>query len=179
MSNLADRIRLVIGDITKLEVDAVVTAANEALCGGSGVDGAIHRAAGPALFEECRSLGICPEGEARITKGHLLPAKFVIHTVGPVYEGGGFGEAAILASCYRESLKLAEAHGVEMIAFPCIATGAYEYPKEEACQIAVDSVMDWLSSHDLPGHIVFCCYQEDDAIPYRERLGEASVGSNP
>jgi O-acetyl-ADP-ribose deacetylase (regulator of RNase III) len=175
MSELAGRIGLVIDDITTLEVDAVVTAANEALCGGSGVDGAIHRAAGPALFEECRTIGICPEGEARITKGYLLPARFIIHTVGPVYEGGGFGEAATLASCYRESLKLAEAHGVETIAFPCIATGAYEYPKDEACRIAMDSVMDWLSSHDLPRRVVFCCYRPEDAAPYRERLGEAGV----
>lgn len=175
MSNLADRIRLVVGDITQLEVDAIVTAANEALCGGSGVDGAVHRAAGPALFEECRSIGICPEGEARITRGYLLSAKHVIHTVGPVYEGGGFGEAQTLASCYRESLKIAESHGIATVAFPNIATGAYEYPKEEACAVAVDTVIDWLLSHELPREVVFCCFREDDANPYRQRLGEVGI----
>jgi O-acetyl-ADP-ribose deacetylase len=177
MSNLADRVRLVIGDITKLEVDAVVNAANESLCGGGGVDGAIHRAAGPALFEECRSIGICPEGEARITKGYLLPARFIIHTVGPVYEGGGLGEGEVLASCYRESLKLAEAHRIETVAFPNIATGAYGYPSDEACLVAVDSVMSWLSTHDLPRQVIFCCYQPDDAAPYRERFAELGVPS--
>ena len=170
--DLADRIKLVVGDITELEVDAVVTAANEALCGGSGVDGAIHRAAGPALFEECRTIGICPEGEARITKGYLLPARFIIHTVGPVYEGGDLGEAKVLASCYRESLRIAEGHDVRTIAFPCIATGAYEYPRDGACRVAVDAVMDRLSAHELPHQVIFCCYEDDDAALYRERLGE-------
>jgi O-acetyl-ADP-ribose deacetylase (regulator of RNase III) len=171
--DLANRIRLVVGDITKLEVDAVVTAANEALCGGSGVDGAIHRAAGPALFEECRTIGICPQGEARITKGYLLPAKFIIHTVGPVYEGGEWGEAKVLASCYRESLKVAEAHDVRAIAFPCIATGAYEYPRDGACQVAVDTAVDWPWAHELPHQVIFCCYEDEDALLYRGRLGES------
>jgi O-acetyl-ADP-ribose deacetylase len=175
MTNLADRIGLVVGDITTLDVDAVVNAANESLCGGSGVDGAIHRAAGPALLEECRTLGLCPEGEARITRGYRLPARFVIHTVGPVYEGGGSGEASTLASCYRESLRLAGARGLETIAFPNIATGAYGYPEAEACRVAVETVMDWLASHDRPRRVLFCCYREEDAVPYRERLGEVGV----
>lgn len=177
MSNLTDRIEVVIGDITTLEVYAVVTAANESLCGGGGVDGAIHRAAGPGLYQECRSIGLCPEGEARITKGHLLPARFIIHTVGPVYEGGGYGEAQTLASCYRDSLKLAESHGVESIAFPNIATGSYGYPNEEACRVAFDTLTEWLSSHDLPRRVILCCFRPEDATPYRERLAKSSAAS--
>src|SRR5215469_2351723 len=142
------RIRLVIGNITTLALDAIVSAANEALVGGSGVDGAIHRAAGPGLFEECRALGYCPEGEARLTGGYLLPARFVIHAVGPVWEGGGFGEKDLLASCYRESLALAERHNLATIAFPCIATGAHEFPPSEACRIALEVVRQWLASHE-------------------------------
>ncbi len=175
MLNPTDRISLVIGDITRLEADAIVTAANESLCGGSGVDGAVHRAAGPGLFEECRSIGLCPEGEARITNGYLLPAGYIIHTVGPVYEGGSFGESETLASCYRESLRIAEARGLVTIAFPSIATGAYGYPKDEACQIAVGAVTGWLSGHELPRHVTFCCYDQVDADLYRRRLGEIGV----
>ena len=164
------RLRLLVGDITTLAVDAIVAAANEALIGGSGVDGAIHRAAGPGLPEECRTLGYCPEGQARLTKGYLLPAKFVIHTVGPVWEGGAFGEADLLASCYRESLELAESHKVATIAFPCIATGAHEFPPSKACQIALETVRAWLDQHALPSEVTFCCYSESDARHYRERL---------
>jgi O-acetyl-ADP-ribose deacetylase len=154
-----------------LAVDAIVAAANEALIGGSGVDGAIHRAAGPGLLEECRSLGYCPKGEARLTKGYLLPAKYVIHTVGPVWEGGEFDEANLLASCYRESLKLAAAHGISTIAFPCIATGAHEFPAQEACEIAVESVRSWLEQHEAPHEFWFCCYSLEDAAHYRRLLG--------
>ncbi len=175
--NLAERLQVMVGDITKLEVDVIVTAANESLAGGGGVDGAVHRAAGPGLFAECRTIGICPEGEARITRGYLLPARFVIHAVGPVYEDGSFGEAETLASAYRESLGLAEAHGLAAIAFPCISTGVYGYPKSEACRVAVDAVVTWLAGHDLPHEVTFCCFDEDDARLYRDRLAAVLAGS--
>jgi O-acetyl-ADP-ribose deacetylase len=171
----AQRIKLITGDITKLDVDAIVTAANEALVGGHGVDGAVHRAAGPGLFEECRKIGYCPEGEARITKGYLLPARYVIHTVGPVWGGGGFGEEALLKSCYMESLKLAEANGIKTIAFPCIATGAHEYPQRDASCLAIATVVDWLETHELPKEVVFVCYEDSDAAHYRQRLTEIGI----
>ncbi|HUG90729.1 MAG TPA: O-acetyl-ADP-ribose deacetylase [Planctomycetaceae bacterium] len=164
------RMRLVQADITTLAVDAIVTAANEALCGGGGVDGAIHRAAGPGLLEECRTLGTCNPGEARITGGYLLPARHIIHTVGPVWDGGGYGEADTLRSCYRESLKLAAENNIGSIAFPCIATGVYLYPKAEACLIAVESVSDWLARHDLPHQVIFCCFEDEDVELYRQEL---------
>jgi len=158
------------GDITTLEVDAIVNAANESLLGGGGVDGAIHRAAGPGLLAECRTVGGCPTGEARITGGYELPARHVIHTVGPVWHGGGQGEAERLRSCYRESLRLAEAAGCERVAFPCISTGVYGYPKDAACDIAVATVSDWLAGHDRPRTVIFCCFGEADAALYRQRL---------
>jgi O-acetyl-ADP-ribose deacetylase len=167
---IADRVKLVIGDITQLPVDAVVTSANEALCGGGGVDGAIHRAAGPGLLEECLKIGHCPPGEARITGAYLLPASYIVHTVGPVWEGGGCGEAELLTSCYRESLRLAAEHGSRTIAFPSIATGVYGYPTGEACRVAVMTVLDWLAEHPLPEQVVFCCFDEESAKLYRERL---------
>ena len=163
--------RVVEGDITRLDVVAIVNAANESLLGGGGVDGAIHRAAGPGLLEECRKLGGCPTGQAKITGGHRLSARYVIHTVGPVYDGGGYGEAALLRSCYLESLKLAGKHEIQSIAFPCISTGVYGYPKAAACEIAVAAVMEWLAKHDLPRLVTFCCFGSDDAALYRERLG--------
>jgi O-acetyl-ADP-ribose deacetylase (regulator of RNase III) len=170
------RLKIVVGDITKLRVDVVVTAANEALCGGGGVDGAIHRAAGPALLEECLKIGHCPQGEARITKGYLLPVHFIVHTVGPVWEGGEYGERDLLASCYCASLKLAADNAAQTIAFPCIATGTYGYPRAEACDVAVVATLTWLRDHELPQQVVFCCFEEEDAELYQARL-EAVDGS--
>jgi O-acetyl-ADP-ribose deacetylase (regulator of RNase III) len=134
-------------------------------------DGAVHRAAGPGLLEECLKIGHCPPGEARITKGYLLPAKFIVHTVGPVWEGGEFGEREVLASCYRSALKLASEHGVETIAFPCIATGVYGYPQVEACDVAITTTLEWLHGQEQPQKVVFCCFADDDAKLYRLRLG--------
>jgi O-acetyl-ADP-ribose deacetylase len=165
------RIQLVHADITTLDVDAVVTAANESLTGGGGVDGAIHRAAGPGLFAECRRIDNCPEGEARITRGYQLRAKRVIHAVGPVWDGGGYGESESLKSCYLASLGLASDHGIDTIAFPCIATGVYLFPKELACEIAVSSVTAWLKTNARPRIVVFCCYEVDDFALYQKRLG--------
>jgi len=165
-----DRMRMVLGDITTIAVDAIVTAANESLLGGGGVDGAIHRAAGPGLLEECRTLGICNEGEAKLSGAYLLPAKFIIHTVGPVWEGGQYDEAGTLKRCYRSCLELAARRDVESIAFPCIATGVYEFPRDLACEVAVGAVREWLSGHDRPSEVVFCCFEESDARLYRDRL---------
>ena len=167
---IADRVSVVEGDITRLEVDAIVNAANTTLLGGGGVDGAIHRAAGPELLEECRRIGGCPTGEARITGGYRLPARYVIHTVGPVYQGGDAGEAELLRSCYRESLRLARAAGARSVAFPAISTGVYGYPKAEACAIAVSTVTEWLMTHDLPRSVIFCCFDSATADLYRRRL---------
>ena len=166
------RIRVVEGDITQLNVDVIVNAANESLLGGGGVDGAIHGAAGPGLMEECRKLGGCPTGEARMTLGYRLAARHIIHTVGPVYDGGGYGEAELLASCYRESLRLASEAGLDSLAFPCISTGVFGYPKGEACDIAVSTVAEWLATHAAPKLVTFCCFSSEDAELYRARLAD-------
>ena len=160
------KIRLVLGDITRQEVDAIVNAANSSLLGGGGVDGAIHRAAGPKLLEECRGIGGCPTGEARITKGYRLPAKFVIHTVGPVWRGGQASEDALLRSCYLNSLKLAEQHEVRTIGFPSISTGAYGFPIRRAAQIAVSTVRDYLSESTAIREVTFVCFSKSDLEVY-------------
>lgn len=158
------------GDITKLAVDAIVNAANPSLLGGGGVDGAIHRAAGPELLEECRRLGGCETGEAKITQGHRLPAKHVIHTVGPVWRGGGRGEPELLASCYRNSLKLAREHGLKSIAFPCVSTGVYGYPVEAAAEIAVNTCREFARDAGDGLEITFCCFSANDLAVYQKLL---------
>ena len=170
MPSIQERIRILQSDITKLDVDAIVNAANTSLLGGGGVDGAIHRAAGPGLLAECRKLNGCPTGHAKLTAGHGLKARHVIHTVGPVYNGGGYNEPELLRSCYVESLKRAHESALETIAFPCISTGIYGYPKQEACDIAVSTAIEWLATHDHPREITFCCFSPEDAALYRARL---------
>ena len=164
-------IRAIEGDITKLDVDAIVNAANSSLLGGGGVDGAIHRAAGPELTEACRALGGCPTGEARITRGFRLPARWVIHTVGPVWHGGDRGEAQLLASCYRQSLQLALGVGARTIAFPAISTGVYGYPKPEAAAIAVALMTEHEDRFD---EIIACCFSDADLELYRRVLSRRS-----
>jgi len=153
-------IQIIKGDITCLEVDAIVNAANQSLLGGGGVDGAIHRAAGPELLAECRKLGGCPTGQARITRGYRLPAKWVIHTVGPVWRGGKHDEPQLLAACYRNSLQLALEKGIKTIAFPSISTGAYGYPVELACRIALNEVLKFIAAHSEIQKVIFVCFDE-------------------
>jgi O-acetyl-ADP-ribose deacetylase len=166
-------IRCLEGNITTLVVDAIVNAANTSLLGGGGVDGAIHRAAGPQLLEECRKLNGCKTGEAKITRGYRLPAKFVIHTAGPVWRGGHQHEATLLANCYINSLKLAEENGLTSIAFPNISTGVYGYPKDLACAVAVSSVKQFLSESESNMEVIFVCFDSDNLALYRQQLEEA------
>lgn len=160
-------------NITQLAVDVIVNAANTSLLGGGGVDGAIHRAAGPELLEACRRIARCPVGEARITPGFKLPARYIIHTVGPYWQDGMHGEPQALASCYSNSLALAAEYSLPIIAFPCISTGAYRYPKDQAAAIAVKSARTFLLEHSQAPiqHVIFCCFDENDLARYQKLLG--------
>jgi O-acetyl-ADP-ribose deacetylase (regulator of RNase III) len=168
----AAKIHAIQGDITTLAVDAIVNAANSTLLGGGGVDGAIHRAAGPDLLRECRKLSGCEPGDVRITAGYRLPAKHVIHAVGPVWHGGTRGEPALLADCYRKSIALAAQNGLRSIAFPCISTGVYGYPIELATQAAIVAVAESLADHPGIEEVVFCCFSAADLAVYEVALAE-------
>lgn len=167
---MKDRIKIIVGDITQLQVDAIVNAANCSLLGGGGVDGAIHRAAGKELLEECRTLGGCRTGESKMTGAYKLPCKKIIHTVGPVWHGGGHHEAELLASCYATALQMAEAHHLKSIAFPCISTGVYGYPHAAAAKIAWDTVKSHIRDGKYEGDVVLCCFREEDAEIYNKLM---------
>ena len=166
----SERMVVVVGDITKLAVDAIVNAANRSLLGGGGVDGAIHAAAGPSLLAECRGLGGCGTGDAKITRGYRLPAAHVIHTVGPVWSGGNAGEDRLLASCYRRALEVMVENGLRTIAFPAISTGVYGFPVERAARIAVGTVASFLSASSGIVEVTFCCFSKDSAEAHRAAL---------
>ncbi len=165
-----DRMAIVQGDITALDVDAIVNAANESLLGGGGVDGAIHRAAGPQLLAECRTLGGCPTGHAKITRGYALKARHVIHAVGPIWAGGTAGEDGLLAGCYANSLQLAADHGLQTVAFPAISTGVYRFPADQAAAIAVETTMAGLATHEAIERVMFCCFGAQSAACHERAL---------
>lgn len=163
-----ERFSIIVGDITQSDAEAVVNAANTTLLGGSGVDGAIHAAAGPELLKECRQLGGCETGKAKITQGYGLQARYVIHTPGPIWQGGGFGEPALLASCYRSCLELAAENGIRSVDFPSISTGVYGYPLPLAATVALKAIMDYLAEHEMPERVRMVCHTEATAQVYRQ-----------
>ena len=172
---MAVRIHAVLDDITTLDVDAIVNAANNSLLGGGGVDGAIHYAAGPGLLEECRGLGGCPTGEARITNAYNLRARRIIHTVGPVWRGGAQGEPELLAACYQSSLRLAVEHHLESVAFPAISTGVYAYPRDLAANTAISTVKTFTEQNNRFDEIIFCCYSGEDFALYTRSLRDLGI----
>lgn len=175
---MKERIRIIQDDITRQTCDAIVNAANTSLLGGGGVDGAIHRAAGPELLAECRTLHGCETGRAKITKGYRLPAQYVIHTPGPIWHGGSKGEPALLASCYRSCLALACENGCETVCFPSISTGVYHFPLEQAAQIAIGTIGDFLSEHPIPAQVTMVCFSGKDKAAYERALAEYTKSRN-
>jgi len=171
------RLRVVLGDITTQDVDAIVNAANSSLLGGGGVDGAIHRAAGPELVQHCRLLGGCETGQAKLTPGFRLKARSIIHTVGPVWHGGGQGEPELLASCYRESLARADEAGAATVAFPAISTGIYGYPPDRAAEVAFATVLAELEAHELPHHVIFCTFGPQSTQIALKRLADLKAAA--
>ena len=175
---MKEKIKIVQGDITKLEVDAIVNAANNSLLGGGGVDGAIHRAAGPDLLEETRKIGGCPTGEARISEGYNLPARWVIHTVGPVWKGGRQNEERLLADCYRSSFQAAVEKGAETVAFPAISTGIYGFPLKKATKIAMRETKRFLEKNERLDQVIFVCFSEEALSTYQETFSTISLNSS-